>query len=922
MRVRGNRRAALIAALAGLGLLATAPSASAAATFELSWGNTNPLSGPHGAATDAAGRLYVADGGNNRIVKYTPSGTVLNTFDGGSGGTYPGLSPADVAVDSAGRMYVADGIRVVKLSAAGNFIKEWGPYGGPVDPFNYDFGPGTIEIDSAGNVYVGDCATPRHRIQKFDANGNFILEWGDRGTADSEFECPSGLGIDSQDNVYVVDNGNDRIQKFDDQGTLLAKWGQNGTANGRFVGPTGLTVDASDNVYVADRYNSRIQQFSSAGVFIRKWGTPGTDAGQFVGPADVAAGPGGVLYVTDTDGGSVSRVQKFNSTGGFLAGWGGLTSGNGQFDTPLGVATAPDGTVYVSDTNRDRVQRFDADGAFLGRWGSTGTANRQFNRPTGITVAADGNVYVIDSGNSRVQVFTPTGAFVRKWGTAGSGARQFQFFDPAYEQPNGIATDSAGNVYVTDANRVQKFTATGTFLTQWGSYGTADGEFTGAAGIAVDSLDNVYVTSLAYRFDVQKFDSDGDFIDKWGAEGSSEGEFGTPTGIAIDANDIVFVADSPYARIQKFATDGTFLELWGEPGLGNDEFQRPVTVAAGSAGAVYVADSDVHRIQKFTVDDSVAPPDPPTDLSVDPASPGTSLTPKIIGTAEAGTKVRIYTDALCSGAFVAEGSAAIFGGAGIPVTVASGSTTTFYATATNLVADVTSSCSTSSVTYTHEPPTLTIADALARGEGSAASRFDVTLSIPSDQTVMVDYATVDGSATAPGDYTAKTGTLVFAPGQTTKPVLVSSTDDALDEASETFQVQLSSPVAATIDDGTGDATILDNDASPALTIADAVARVEGGPASRFDVTLSVPSGQTVMVGYATVDGSATAPADYTAKSGTLVFLPGQTTKAVLVSSVDDALDEPNQTFRVQLSSPVAATIADPSGLATILDNDP
>ena len=75
---------AVIAALAGLGLLATAASASANATFERSWGNANPLSAPSGAATDAAGRLYVVDGGeNNRIVKYSPSGAVLNRFDGG-----------------------------------------------------------------------------------------------------------------------------------------------------------------------------------------------------------------------------------------------------------------------------------------------------------------------------------------------------------------------------------------------------------------------------------------------------------------------------------------------------------------------------------------------------------------------------------------------------------------------------------------------------------------------------------------------------------------------------------------------------------------------------------------------------------------------------------------------------------------------
>ena len=271
---------------------------------------------------------------------------------------------------------------------------------------------------------------------------------------------------------------------------------------------------------------------------------------------------------------------------------------------------------------------------------------------------------------------------------------------------------------------------------------------------------------------------------------------------------------------------------------------------------------------------------------------------------------------------MAEGSAAIFGGAGIPATVAFASTTTFYATATNVVADVTSSCSTSSVTYTHAPPAISVSDAVPRGEGGTALRFDVTLSVPSAETVRVDYATVNGTASAPGDYTAKSGTLVFAAGQTTKPVMVTSTQDALDEASETFRLQLSSPVAATIADSSGVATILDNDPPPAISVSDAVPRGEGGPALRFDVTLSAPSGQTVRVNYTTVNGTASAPGDYTAKSGTLTFPAGQTTKPVLVTSNEDVLDEANETFRLQLSSPVAATIADSSGVATIVDNDP
>ena len=149
-----------------------------------------------------------------------------------------------------------------------------------------------------------------------------------------------------------------------------------------------------------------------------------------------------------------------------------------------------------------------------------------------------------------------------------------------------------------------------------------------------------------------------------------------------------------------------------------------------------------------------------------------------------------------------------------------------------------------------------------------------------------------------------------------------SNQDELDEANETFRLQLSNPVAATIADSSGTATILDNDPTPSISVSDAGTRPEGGYASRFDITLSAPSGRTVSVNYTTVDGTATAPGDYSARSGTMTFAAGQTTKAVLVPSNQDALDEANETFRLQLSSPVATTIADASGTATIRDDDP
>ena len=218
-------------------------------------------------------------------------------------------------------------------------------------------------------------------------------------------------------------------------------------------------------------------------------------------------------------------------------------------------------------------------------------------------------------------------------------------------------------------------------------------------------------------------------------------------------------------------------------------------------------------------------------------------------------------------------------------------------------------------------PAVSVADAVPRSEGGTALSFNVTLAAPSTQQVKVDYATVDGTAKAPGDYTAKSGTLTFAPGETSKPVSVSSVEDALDEDNETFTLKLSNSVQGTVADGEGLGTILDDDALPSLRVSDA-SRPEGGAAFTFNVSLSAPSGREVKVDYATLDGTAKAPGDYAPQSDTLTFAPGETSKPVSVSSVQDALDEDNETFTLRLSNSPQARIADANGVATINDDDP
>ncbi len=229
------------------------------------------------------------------------------------------------------------------------------------------------------------------------------------------------------------------------------------------------------------------------------------------------------------------------------------------------------------------------------------------------------------------------------------------------------------------------------------------------------------------------------------------------------------------------------------------------------------------------------------------------------------------------------------------------------------------------ITDDDDPPAVSIGDAsVTEGNaGEVGASFEVALSRPSGRTVTAAYATADGSATAAEDYTSASGTVTFAPGDTTENVTVQVKGDALDEPNETFGVNLSNPQNATLGDATGAGTITDDDDPPAVSIGDASVTEgnAGEVGASFEVALSRPSGRTVTAAYATADGSATAAEDYTSASGTVTFAPGDTTENVTVQVKGDALDEPNETFGVNLSNPQNATLGDAAGVGTIIDDD-
>ncbi len=224
-----------------------------------------------------------------------------------------------------------------------------------------------------------------------------------------------------------------------------------------------------------------------------------------------------------------------------------------------------------------------------------------------------------------------------------------------------------------------------------------------------------------------------------------------------------------------------------------------------------------------------------------------------------------------------------------------------------------------------DPPELTIDDvSVTEGAGTANAAFTVRLTAASSQSVTLNFATEDGTALAGVDYVTTSGTLTFTPGQTSKTLAVAVSADLLDEVNETFFVNLTTPTNATLADGQGRGTIIDDDPQPSLSIAD-VTLQEGNSGTTdavFTVSLSALSGQPVTVNYASAAGTALAGPDYVATSGTLSFAPGTTNQTISVALQGELLNEPDETFLVNLSNPTNATLTKAQGTGTIQNDDP
>ena len=240
--------------------------------------------------------------------------------------------------------------------------------------------PTGITLDQEGQVYVVDDWLNSIRI--FSKDGDPVSNWGVAGPGEGELSGPSGIVFDADDNLFLVDSGNNRIQKFTKDGRFLTQWGQGGDGEGELNMPWGITVDNDGNVYVADWRNDRIQKFTADGQFLQQFGTSGSGDGQLNRPTDVAVDADGIVYVCDWGN---DRVQVFDSDGGFIAGMRGESEVSQWGKTKLDANP---------DMWKERAisQGLDREKLF---WG-----------PMGIEVDDQGQVFVVESSRNRIQVYS------------------------------------------------------------------------------------------------------------------------------------------------------------------------------------------------------------------------------------------------------------------------------------------------------------------------------------------------------------------------------------------------------------------------------------------------------------------------------------------------------------------------------------
>jgi sugar lactone lactonase YvrE len=256
-----------------------------------------------------------------------------------------------------------------------------------------------------------------------------------------------------------------------------------------------------------------------------------------------------------------------------------------------GIVLDGRGNMYLAEFDDDRIYKYSTSGKLLAQWGGHGSGPGQLDSPDKLALDAQGNLYVTEvgsqspAGNSRIQKFSPTGVPLSQWGTFGSALGQFN-------TPVGIAVDEQGDIYIADVgnHRIQKLSSLGQPIAQWHTVGSGTGETTEIGyDLALDASGNVYVSEPHPFSDgndrIEKFSPAGALLGTWGGSGVGPGQFSQPTGVAVDSKGNVFVIDSGHSRIQELSSKGRYVAQWDAPQAG---FRFVSKIAVDNHGNMYV----------------------------------------------------------------------------------------------------------------------------------------------------------------------------------------------------------------------------------------------------------------------------------------------------------------------------------------------
>lgn len=585
------------------------------------------------------GTLWVADSGNNRIVRLSASGKFLYAFGGsstGDSGTFQPLSIALIPTGGDPDVLVSTAYNVKRFTATGTFISKFTPAH-----------PGFLAIDPAwGDLYMADFNS--NNVQKIalgdDACTPATEQLGDvvqtlgQGAGVSDFLQPGKLwgphsiAFDSTGRLFVVDRNQRRVTVFNhpnhcDPWVHETQFGSNSSGNPEImIGAQGIAIDRSvvpNKIYVTvDFYNHVVLAYTEDGTggnlvtYRGRWGSALEDSTLVPGngPDDLSS-PGGIAlngsdaWVSERGNDRVHAFSGVSAATPFTTPtstglWGHSGREDGYFLVTGDLAAAPDGSLFALDLQKRRVQHFSARGTFLNAWGEDGSAVGQFSsNPNSIAVTSAGEVLVA-GGSAGIQRFSASGAYL--------GSITWDQLSPPNEiAPGVMRVDSAGNIWLWDysVQKILKIDPAGTILTSFGTSGFSAGDtISNAAGIAVspDGL-SVYVLDQPTNL-VKKFTSQNgtNFTFAFASQattgsGSADGLFSGPNSMALDpkTGEIV-VADGGNSRVQRFAaSDLSFVSKFGSYGLGDDDLIDPYGIAFDKWGNLWLGDHGGDRIKRF-----------------------------------------------------------------------------------------------------------------------------------------------------------------------------------------------------------------------------------------------------------------------------------------------------------------------------------